>query len=131
MPSNDKESYDFSAWFAWVDSPARVRRVVRALLIVCTILFVIDLFYHRHAYFGFEQSRGFYAISGFFAFAGIVILAGQLRRLIRRDEAYYSPESIDTESYPSDGLSVIDDQEQVSTDVPGQTRHTSERGGST
>ncbi len=112
MPSKSNKPYDFAAWFTWVDNPVRVRRVVRALLIFCAVLFVIDLLYHRHAYFGFEQSRGFYAISGFVAFAGIVILAGQLRRLIRREENYYSPESIDGEKYPPNELSIIDNKQR-------------------
>ena len=51
--------------FSWVENPFLVGRVVKGLIIFCALLFVIDLFYHRHAYFGFEQSRGFYAISGF------------------------------------------------------------------
>ena len=110
MPDKNNKSYDFAAWFTWVDNPVRVRRAVRALIIFCAVLFVIDLLFHRHAYFGFEQSRGFYAISGFAAFAGIVILAGLLRKLIRRDENYYAPDTIDTEQYPPGELSIVEEK---------------------
>jgi len=97
--------------FSWVENPFLVDRVVKGLIIFCALLFVIDLFYHRHAYFGFEQSRGFYAISGFFAFTIIVLLASKLRGLIKRPEDYYGHTSTHGESYPDRDLEIISDIE--------------------
>ena len=99
--------------FAWVENPSMVSQVVKGLLIFCAVLFVIDLFFHRHAYFGFEQSKGFYAISGFFAFTIIVLLAGKLRQLIKRPENYYGSGSTHGENYPDRDLDIIDDVEHL------------------
>ena len=93
--------------FSWIENPFLVGRVVKGLIIFCALLFVIDLFYHRHAYFGFEQSRGFYAISGFFAFTIIVLLASKLRGLIKRPEDYYGHTSTHGENYPDRDLEII------------------------
>lgn len=92
--------------FLWVDDRHKVEKVVIGLCIFCAVLFVIDLFYHRHAYFGFEGSRGFYAIAGFAAFAIIVLAAGQLRRLIKRPENYYGERATNAETYPDEGLAI-------------------------
>ena len=97
---------ELAKWFLWTDSPHKVERVVIGLAVFCGLLFVIDLFYHRHAYFGFEGSRGFYAIAGFAAFTVIVLAAGQLRRLIKRPEDYYGKQATNAEIYPDEGLSI-------------------------
>ncbi len=99
--------------FSWIENPFLVSRVVKGLIIFCTLLFVIDLFYHRHAYFDFEQSRGFYAISGFFAFTIIVLLASKLRELIKRPEDYYGQASTHGENYPDRDLEIISGMEDT------------------
>jgi len=104
---NSGEDGSWARLFNWVDDEGRVRQVVIGLAVFCALLFVIDLFHHRHAYFGFEESRGFYAVSGFFAFALIVLAAGQLRRLIRRPENYYGYRSTNAEPYPEEGLQKL------------------------
>ena len=91
-------------WFVWSEDADKLGRVVSGLGIVCGLLFVVDLFVHRHAYFDFEASSGFYAIAGFFSFAIIVLLAGQLRRLIKRPENYYGIHATSAEDYPEEGL---------------------------
>ena len=91
-------------WFVWSEDADKLGRAVTGLGIVCVVLFVIDLFVHRHAYFGFEASRAFYAIAGFFSFTIIVLLAGQLRRLIKRPEDYYGIHATSAEDYPEEGL---------------------------
>lgn len=105
--SDDDDRYpELTKYFLWADDNSKVEKVVIALAIFCAVTFVIDLFYHRHAYFSFEGSRGFYPIVGFFAFTVIVLAAGQLRRLIKRPENYYGRTATNAEIYPDEGLDV-------------------------
>ncbi len=91
--------------FLWADSPSAVEKLIFYLACLCAVLFVLDIFIHRHTYVPGESLIGFYAIVGFLAFTGIVLGASQLRRLILRNENYYSPYSVDSEEYPEAGLS--------------------------
>ena len=90
--------------FLWADSTSSVERVIFWLAMLCVLLFVLDFIVHRHAYAPGEGLPGFYAVVGFVAFTLIVLGASQLRRLILRNERYYSPNSIDAENYPENGL---------------------------
>lgn len=90
--------------FLWADSTSSVERVILYLGILCGVLFILDFIVHRHAYAPGEGLPGFYAVVGFVAFTLIVLGASQLRRLILRNENYYSPNSVDAESYPEAGL---------------------------
>jgi len=104
--SNDEAS-TYSALarrFLWADSASSVERVIFWLGLLCAFLFLIDFIVHRHAYAPGEGLPGFYAIVGFVAFTLIVLGAKQLRRLILRNEDYYSPNSVDAEQYPPSGL---------------------------
>jgi len=94
--------------FLWADSNSAVGRVIFWLGVVCVVLFVLDFIVHRHAYAPGEGLPGFYAVVGFVAFTLIVLGASQLRRLILRNERYYSPNSIDAEAYPDSGLERLD-----------------------
>lgn len=94
--------------FLWVDRPAGVERLVRALYVLCALLVVFGLFWHRHAYVPGEEMKGYHAIVGFFAFMWIVLGARGLRRLIRRGEDYYGPTSVNSERYPERGLERLD-----------------------
>lgn len=91
----------------WLEKAGSVHSLIVGLGIVCALLFVIDLFYHRHGYFKFEVTSAFYAITGFVAFTLIVLAAGQLRRLIKRPENYYGDRSVHGESYPEHGLEKL------------------------
>jgi len=71
------------------------------------LLFLLDFIIHRHAYAPGEGLPGFYAVVGFVAFTLIVLGATQLRRLILRNENYYSPYSVDAEEYPRQGLDTL------------------------
>lgn len=93
--------------FLWADSPVSVGTLIKGLAVLCVVLFVFDLFYHRHAYAPGEGLPGFYAVVGFVAFTGIVLGAKQLRRLILRNENYYAPYSIEPEAYPESGLETL------------------------
>ena len=70
-------------------NPTTVKRIVYAVYIICALLIVVDLFYHKHGHFTFEGWFGFYAFFGFLAYVFIVLSATQLRKLIKRDEDYY------------------------------------------
>ena len=93
--------------FLWADSPAMVERAIRALAALCAVLFVFDIFWHRHAYVPGEGLWGFHAIAGFVSFTLIVLGAKALRRVIGRDENYYGEGAIDGETYPDAGLSRV------------------------
>jgi hypothetical protein len=71
------------------DRPANVRRVIRALVAVCVILFALDAVLHRHVEHPWEGFFGFYAIYGFVACVLLVLLAKEMRKLLIRDEDYY------------------------------------------
>lgn len=94
--------------FLWADSSSAVERVIFWLGVVCVVLFVLDFVIHRHSYAPGEGMPGYYAIVGFVAFTLIVLGASQLRKLILRNEAYYSSNSIDSEPYPENGLQRLD-----------------------
>ena len=104
-------------WFLWADNPNAVQRLITGLAGLCVLLFVADLFIHRHTEAPGEGLPGYYAIVGFIAFTLIVLGAKQLRVLIRRDESFYAPYGVDAESYPEAGTerrSMIDSDESVS-----------------
>ena len=71
---------------------------------VCGLLLLIELIYHRHAYFALESTFGFYAAMGFGAYLTVVFTAKGLRRLVRRPEDYYDrPAGAPAEQEPTDG----------------------------
>jgi len=107
--SNETAGYSGLAQrFLWADSASAVERVIFWLAMLCLCLFILDFIVHRHAYAPGEGLPGFYAVVGFIAFTLIVLGASQLRRLILRDERYYSPNSVDSEQYPQDGLGLLE-----------------------
>jgi hypothetical protein len=73
----------------WLDKPANVERIVRALYAICGALFLADLFVPKHGPYAIEHRLGFYAIFGFVACVGLVLAAARLRRILMRDEDYY------------------------------------------
>jgi hypothetical protein len=71
---------------------------------VCGLLLVVELVYHRHAYFALDRTFGFYAVMGFGAYLTVVFTAKGLRRLVRRPEDYYDrPAGAPAEREPADG----------------------------
>ena len=98
----DDVAAPLARWLLWVDSPSAVERLQKGLYVVCGLLVAFEIVWHRHAYVPGEELFGYYAIVGFFAFLLIVLGAKQLRRLIRREESYYAPDSVDAETYPED-----------------------------
>lgn len=73
----------------WFFDPRNVRKILWALYIVCGLLLAIDLVYHRHGEFEFEELFGFYGLYGFGACVVLVLVAKELRKLLSRPEDYY------------------------------------------
>lgn len=84
--TDDKERSDK---VYWLDQPRNVDRLVHGLMLVCGLLVLADLFYHKHTHFGFEGWFGFFAWFGFIGCVGLVLLAKEMRRVVKRDEDYY------------------------------------------
>lgn len=81
-PSHDPKRY-------WLDQPRNVNRLIALLAVLCALLLLADLLYHKHGEFGFEGWFGFFAWYGFLAYCLIVLSARLLRRWLRRGEDYY------------------------------------------
>ena len=72
------------------DNPNNVRRVVRILVGICIGLVAIDFIYQRHVTHPWEGLWGFYAIFGFTACVALVLIAKEMRKVVMRNEDYYS-----------------------------------------
>jgi len=79
----------------WLDDKRNVRKIIWALVIVCTGLFAADGFYHKHPYFAAESFFGFYAIYGFVMCVGLVVAAKMMRKVLMRSEDYYDKDDED------------------------------------
>ena len=88
----------------FLDNMKNVDRVVYALYALCAFLIVLDLFYYKKTYFDIEDLPGFYGFYGFVMCAALVICARGMRIFLMRDEDYYAPKDVESESYPEDGL---------------------------
>jgi hypothetical protein len=73
----------------WLDQPRNVDRLYYGLIVVCVLLVLSDLVYHKHPHFAWEDWFGFNAFLGFAAFFLIVLSGRPLRRILARDEDYY------------------------------------------
>jgi hypothetical protein len=73
----------------WLDAPRNVTLIVYGLAAICALLVLADLFYHKHANYGFESWVGFHGAYGFTAFFLIVLAGKHLRKVLMRKEDYY------------------------------------------
>lgn len=76
------------------DNPRNIRWLRRALYVLCAVVMLIDLVYHRHLtfedrVFSAEGWFGFYGISGFLAYSLIVVVGWLWRKVVMRREGYY------------------------------------------
>tara|TARA_B100000315_G_scaffold142152_1_gene131188 strand:+ start:14722 stop:14967 length:246 start_codon:yes stop_codon:yes gene_type:complete len=72
------------------DNPENAKRVRLILYVLCALLFLGDIFVHKHGHFGWDEWFGFFAIYGFVCCVGLVLAAKHwLRTLTKRDEDYY------------------------------------------
>ncbi len=79
---NEKRDY-------WLDKPANISKLIKAVILICIGLLLADLFYEKHPQVAVEYWFGFYGFYGFLVFCAIVIAGKYLRKLIMRDEDYY------------------------------------------
>lgn len=80
---------DHSGKKHWLDHPANVNKLILALVAICALLVLADLFYHKHVHFAFETWFGFHAWFGFGMCVALVLIAKELRKIIKREENYY------------------------------------------
>ena len=73
----------------WLDSSDNVTKLLHGFVALCGLLFLADLFYHRHYERSWEGFFGFYAIYGFVACVVLVLAATEMRKFLMRDENYY------------------------------------------
>lgn len=74
----------------WLDKSSNVNTLVYGLYVICAALLLLDFTYHKHFIFTFEDWFGFFSWFGFIACVALVLLAKQMRKIVKRDEDYYS-----------------------------------------
>lgn len=82
MKNNNDKKY-------WLDQSSNINKILFVLYMACALLLIVDLLYHKHAHFNFENWFGFYAWFGFLAYTFIVMSAKLFRKFIKREENYY------------------------------------------
>jgi len=95
----------------WLDNPKNVDRIVYGLYFICAALFLADFLYKKKTYVDLENIPGFYGIYGFVMCATLLICARGIRKFLMRDETYYAPKDVETESYPQEDMNreTLDD----------------------
>ncbi|TWT66581.1 hypothetical protein [Allorhodopirellula solitaria] len=84
---------------SWFERPSNIRKMIIALVIICTGLALADLFYtNPHPHFPIETSFAFQAWFGFVSFVVIVFLGRLLRVFVSRPEDYYESQEADHDS---------------------------------
>lgn len=79
----------------WLDEPKNIDKIFYAVLVVCTLITLPDIFamfdilYHKHLSFKMEEIPGFYGLYGLVSYVGLILIAKQLRKFLMRDEDYY------------------------------------------
>ncbi|MBO0335094.1 hypothetical protein J0X12_15845 [Sneathiella sp. CAU 1612] len=79
----------------WLDEPKNIDKVFYAVLILCAlvavpdILSLLNILYHKHIEFEFENIFEFYSLYGLVCYVGLVLIAKKLRNVLMRDEDYY------------------------------------------
>jgi len=81
------ESYEEKSY--WIDNMQNVYKIFWALVTVCALLVLTDLFIHRHTDFSFQEWFGFFGFFGFILSFLLVLTSKQLRKIVMRDEDYY------------------------------------------
>ena len=85
-----KRPIDIDEELRMFDKPQNVKRLLIIFFISSVAVLLIDLVYHRHSVFAWEDYFGFYAVFGFVACVVLVIVSKYiLRPLTMRKEDYY------------------------------------------
>ncbi len=72
-----------------LDSPRSGRRTVWTVAVLCALLALADLLYHKHVHYSWEGWFNFYGVYGFVSNLLLILVAKPLRRLVMRKEDYY------------------------------------------
>ena len=78
----------------WFDYRDNVDKIYWGVIAVCAVLMLIEPFYYKKPYLGFDGSFGFYGWFGFIACAGLILVAREIRKTLNRREEFY--EAADT-----------------------------------
>ena len=73
----------------WLDDMRNVYKLFWALVTLCVLLTLADLFYEKHVVYEFEHWFGFFGFFGFSVSFALVLTARELRKILMRDEDYY------------------------------------------
>jgi hypothetical protein len=73
----------------WLDDPAHVTLIYRALIATCLVLVGIGVLVATTGHFWWEGWVGFYGVYGFVSCVTLVLIAKGLRRILKRPEDYY------------------------------------------
>ena len=73
----------------WLDDSKNVDKIFWALVGVCAVFIVVEPFYHKHPYLGFDGMFGFYAFFGFLAPLTLVFLGRCIGLLLPRKDDFY------------------------------------------
>jgi len=85
-----KQPIDLDEELRMFDKPQNVKRLLIIFFSLTGGMLGIDLFFHKHAVFPWEEYFGFYSVYGFVACVILVIVAKYfLRPLVMRKEDYY------------------------------------------
>jgi len=85
-----KHPVDMEEELSLFDHPKTVKSVLYTFFTCVGLLLSIDLFFHKHAIFPWEEYFGFYSVFGFVACVILVLVAKYiLRPLVMRKEDYY------------------------------------------
>tara|TARA_B100000315_G_scaffold258403_1_gene310355 strand:+ start:4433 stop:4750 length:318 start_codon:yes stop_codon:yes gene_type:complete len=73
----------------WIDDMRNVHKIFWALVVVCALLLLSDLFVSRYTDFIFQEWFGFFGLFGFILSFLLVLTSKLLRKIVMRDEDYY------------------------------------------
>ena len=74
----------------WLDDGKNVDKIYWGLIAACALLMLVEPFYHKHPYLGFDGSFGFYGWFGLLAAGSITLIARQMQRILGRREDFFS-----------------------------------------
>lgn len=85
-----KKPVDLDKELRMFDKPQNVKRLLIIFFVSTLAILLIDLVYHRHTIFAWEDYFGFYAVYGFVACVVLVLVSKYiLRPIVMRKEEYY------------------------------------------
>ena len=89
-----------------------IRWIMRIFYVLCVLLFLVDFLVHRHIMTSAEKIPAFYAFYGLVACIVLVLIASQMRRLLMRDENYYTKDEASIDKIDTDKSASHDTQSQ-------------------